>query len=221
MRCLIVVVLVVACLFNSFAQSHSIGLFSGISIANISAQKVFNDGDNRESLVAGVKFDWNKSNKLHFGADLLYNKLGFEEEFMHTNNYGGPTGEFDYLVFNYNYISAPLKFGYVFGKKLQIVPKVGLQPSFLIKAETVQYKTFNWSSYSTRQVYDVRDRVSKFDLAGLIELELRFLLIEKLNLFTCIAGKYSITPFSNSEYFNDFYMRHKVLLMSLGLSYTL
>lgn len=221
MKKYLLLITVIVLFKHSFAQSQSIAIINGINISNICANKVFTDVENRKSYLFGLSYDYSIKDKYLLESNIVYSKQGFNDKFTLTNIAGIPTGEYHVIDFTYDYLSLPLKVGVRFGKKIKIVPKIGIQPSLLIKARTTITRSYSWTSYTTYETVDVKDNVSKVDVAGLLELGFEYQLKQPVNLFMSIAGKYSITKFSNSNYYEDFEMRHKVLLISFGINYNL
>lgn len=221
MRKYVLLITVIILIKQSYSQSQSVGIINGINISNISANKVFTDVENRKSYLLGLNYNYYFKGKPLIESNIIYSKQGFNDEFTLTDITGIPTGEYHSIEFTYDYVSLPIKAGIRFGKQIKIVPKVGIQPSLLIKARTTNTRSYNWTSYSIVETIDVKDNVSKVDIAGLLELGFEYQLKQQINLTMSIAGKYSFTKSSNSNYFEDFEMRHKVMLISFGVNYIL
>lgn len=204
---------------TAFCQVQTIGFQSGFNISKLSADYYFTNSKSRVGFVGGLKYEY-AHNRLILGADALYNQMGFVEKTTFTDESGNIKLEDFESKFNYDYLSVPLKLGYSFGNKLRIVPMLGIQPSFLLRAKTTGL--INNAEQSMRsEVFDVKDHVTKFDCAGLVELELDFALMPNIDVFASCSGKYSLTKFSNSDYFPEGNMKHHAFAFSLGLKYTL
>lgn len=67
--------------------------------------------------------------------------------------------------------------------------------------------------------FDIKDVVSKFDLAGLLKIELGYRINQHIDVFTSVSGKFSMTKLSNRVYFEQSKLRHRSLTFSLGLKY--
>jgi len=217
----LVTIFLIGVVCSSYAQSHTFGLFTGINFSNVSAKEVFDEEKYRQSYVGGIKYDFNISDKYQLGTDLIYSLQGFVSEVNFTDETGNPTGQKGIYEFTYDYLTLPLKVGLIIGDKVKIVPKIGIQPSLLASAKTKEPILNDDLVTIGTKTFDVTDRVSNFDLAGLVELELNYEFYKNLNIFSCITAKYSFTPLSNSDYFNDFKMRHKVYFISIGLKYSI
>ena len=201
---------------NLNAQIHSLGVLSGLNISNISAENIFNNTKNKIGFVGGIKYDVIFKNKLLIGADLLYSQQGFKDQIIFRENEADP----GYLVegkFKYNYLILPIKFGYVLGNKVQIEPKIGIQPGIILKAKTL-VPAINEEFPKT--TYNVTDKVTSIDLAGIVECEFCYKVVSNIGIFTLVSYKYSFTDFSNKDYYGELSnLQHRILSVSLGLKY--
>jgi hypothetical protein len=221
MRSIVFTIAIIWIAINGKAQVHSIGIQGGLNFTNISAKDVFENTDNRTGFIGGLKYEFLVSQKYSLGADIFYSQQGFLDGMILKDETGNPTGESAELKFYYDYLALPMKFGYTFGKKLKITPKIGMQPSFLISAKTTLPKFSDTGDLTGEETIDVKENVSKFDLAGLIEIEFGYGISQNIDLFTSVIGKYSLTTFSNSDYFDQGKLRHISLAISIGVKYKL
>lgn len=206
---------------TAMSQVHSLGVQGGLNISNISAKDLFNDTENRNGFIGGVKYELILSEKYSIGADLFYSQQGFLDKMIFTDETGSPTGESTDFKFYYDYLSLPIKVGYSFGENFKIMPKIGIQPSLLISAKNTTPKFSDTGDLIGEETIEVKENVSRYDVAGLIELEFDYAISLNINLFTSVIGKYSLTTFSNSDYFRQGELRHKSLMISLGVKYKL
>ena len=122
---------------------------------------------------------------------------------------------------NYDYFSIPIKFGYELGEKIKMIPKIGIVPAFVMKAETTS-PTFDGNGTVTGQeTFDHMDNVSKFDFGGIVEFGIETDLSENFILCSNFNYKHSLTTFSNSDYFDGQDMRHYGFSVIVGLKYLL
>jgi hypothetical protein len=118
-------------------------------------------------------------------------------------------------------LSVPVKVGFYAGNKRFSFAKVGLVPSLLTGAIT-QTPTFDKDRKITgANRYILTNTVSKFDLAGLIEMGGGYKIVDRLWVTLSFLYLKSLTSITNKEYFADTKIRHNGMSMYLGLQWTL
>lgn len=205
---------------NLFGQDHSIGIQGGVNLTNSSDSKSFQNSKFKTGIIGGLNYECLFKNNFSLGADLLYSQQGFKYNNTTFQDVFGNVINFE-PKFHYDYLQLPIKFGYSVGLKLKGFAKIGLYPSILLKAETTIPKVDSEGKFSGYEAIDVKDKVSKFDLGGLIELGADYGVYNNLKLFTSVTFRQSLTTFSNSAYFSESKMRHYGFALSLGLKYNL
>ena len=88
----------------------------------------------RIGFTGGFTYDLKLPNKYRIGVDVLYAQQGFSDNFIFTDNNGVFIGE-EKTEMNYSYLIFPIKFGCEFGNRIRLIPKIGIVPAILIKAE--------------------------------------------------------------------------------------
>jgi hypothetical protein len=235
MKSTILIILILISI-NGYAQIHSIGIQGGLNITNLKADNSFMnieflfgqkpdtfsstlggsfDGNKfKTGLIGGINYEVLFPNKFTIGADLLYSQRGFNGKVDFTNSKGEGLGTFD-TKFIYNYLSLPLKFGYSTG---HVFVKIGLCPSYLLKFKMTQPIFYQNGNYIFEAV-EIKEKVSKFDISGLVEFGGCYELNNTLELFSSIIYRNSFTSFSNSDYYSNTNMRHYGFSLSIGLKY--
>lgn len=202
-------------------QKHLFGFKSGVNLTNITSRNFLKNSDNRKSLNVGFNYEYLLKKHFSIGFDLIYNKLGFANDIIFTDNLGNPTGEKYTTKYNYDYISFPLKTGFNIGTKFCGFTNVGIIPSFLINAKTIS-PTFdqdiNLSGYET---FKVTNYVSKFNFSGLFEIGGRFTINDRYLFFTSMSYFQSFTSITNSNYFSSSKIRHHGFSLNIGLKYSI
>ena len=206
---------------NVLGQVHSIGIQFGANLTNLTAYKSFEDSKFRTGIIGGFNYEFLFKDKNSLGADLLYSQQGLKVNVTFTDEFGNIIGGNAETKFYYDYLIMPVKFGYSVGHKLKGFAKIGLYPSILLKAETTIPKVDTDGNLTGYEILNFNDKVTKFDLGGLIELGADYGVYDNLKLFTSVSFRQSITTFSNSEYFRESKMRHYGFALSLGLKYNL
>ena len=155
--------------------------------------------------------------KKHFtiGVDLLYSQKGFTNDIIFTDENGNPIGEKGRSDFNYDYLSFPLKGGFIIGNRISGFVNLGIVPSFLIDAKTIV------PTFDGNETFDVTDIVTKFDFGGLIEIGGNCKFNHRLFLFTSFTYQHSFTTLTNSDYFADDKIKLYGMTLSIGLKYAL
>ncbi len=183
---------------NLIGQVQTIGVQGGLNLTNISGEP---DVEYRIGLLSGLNYEYLSSKGFSIGADLLYNQQGFKLKCAFTDELGNSIGNFE-LKFNYDYFSFPVKVGYTFGNKFKAFGKIGVVPSFLIKAEEVFPIPDMQGNVSRYETQNVTSDITKIDIGGLIEIGAEYGIIDNIDLFSSVIGRKSITKITDSEWHN-------------------
>ena len=182
---------------NVFAQSNSIGIFGGVNVSNAKIENYFdNNSKTLTSITYGINYQRVFNIPFVIDCGLLMNNIGCKIEVDYRNENNEDLGTCD-TPWKYRYFSMPILFGYRFGDKLSITPKVGLQMSYLVDSRLKG--TFNGATIDDKQ--DLK-YFHRFDLAGVVEAEFGYKLYNNWRIFMDLSGKYS---FTNSADFINIY----------------
>lgn len=206
---------------HTLGQEHLIGAQGGLNLTNITDNAFFDNSKTRTGFIGGINYTFKVSDRYQIGVDALYAQQGFISKFIAIDEYGHQTGVEADFKFNYDYFSLPLKIGYETGEKIKIIPRIGLVPSLLVQAETTTPRFDDSGNVTGHETIDIRDAVSKFDLAGLLELGFESRLTGNLFFCPALTYRHSLSTFSNSNYFEDSKMRHYGLSIAVGIKYQL
>lgn len=195
------------------AQNLFIGVRAGANFTNVNA-KHFDDNVTRKGISTGLTFDYVFRNKIILSADILYSQKGFGNYFI----FGDPlritgatsSGGRQVVYFHYDYLSVPLKIGYTIGQTFFGFGNLGLIPSYLVNANT---------KLSDAPTIDATGDVTKFDLAGQIELGCGYRIRESYFIYTSASFANSFTYLSNDNYFSGSDISHYGITLSLGFKY--
>lgn len=205
---------------NVFGQIHSIGIQGGVNLTNLTGD-IFKDSKFRSGIIGGFNYELLFKNNYTIGTDILYSQQGFVDKITFTDEYGNVLGTEPDSKYYYDYLSIPIKFGYTKGQKLKSFIKIGICPSFLLNAESTVPKFDSSGDVNGYEKVDVKNYVSKFDFGGLLEVGVGYSLKNRIELFSSLTGRKSLTTFSNSDYFRDSKMRHYGFSLAVGLKYRL
>lgn len=201
------------------AQNHFIGIRGGANWTNVTTSNIFlGQTDYRPGVSGGITYEYFLKKRFSIGADVIYNQRGF------TDDFEIPTGEKITSEYNYDYLSVPVKIGFTDlneGNKLFTFAKVGLIPSLLIDAKTTIPTFATDGKITGTETFDVTNRVSKFDLAGLVEIGGGYKMADRLWLTTSFIYQRSFTSITNPEYFADAKIRHNGMSLNIGLKWAL
>lgn len=193
-------------------QNHFLGVKGGINWSD-AVDKVA-DNYFKKGFSGGITYEYRLKKYFLFEADLVYSQSGFENDIMIVDENGQPVYGTGRLVFQFDYVSLPVKAGFIIGNKISGFIFLGIVPSINVSANVIPP--------DESITFDVSDRITKFDLAGIIELGANFTLVNRLLLFTTLSYQRSITSFSNSEFFGDGVdARLYNITLSVGLKYAL
>ncbi len=202
-------------------QNHLIGVKGGANSTNITSSIFLSQSESRTGLTAGLTYEFLFKKHFSIGVDLIYNQRGFTDDLVFTDNLGNPTGEKYKTKFNYDYISLPIKTGFNIGTKLFGFTNIGVIPSLLVDAKTIAPAFDTDGKFTKNETFDVTNRVSKFDFAGLVEIGGGYKLNGGYWLFTSFSYQYSLTTITNSNYFANNKIRHNGMNLTIGLKCTL
>jgi hypothetical protein len=199
---------------TSFAQNQLVGMKGGISWSNIHSKEISTDAF-RTGFTLGLTYENRIKQHLLVGGELLYQQRGYREYLQWVDDLGDLVDDSGKDKFNCNYLSLPLKVGYVNGNKLSWFANVGFVPSILIEAKHVFPEIFVDTNI------DVTQYVQKFDLAGLAEVGGNLQISEKLIISVSFSYQHSLSTFDSPEYFDGVDARHYGMILSCGVKYVL
>lgn len=192
------------------AQKNYIGIKSGINSTNVISNNFLDNLNYKQGFTSGLTYEYQFKNKFHLELNLIYCQYGFKEDHLFFTN-----GEIATKKYSYNYMSFPLKGGWLVGKHYKGFFNLGIVPSTLLKAELVA------PTFSGEAINDLTDYVTKIDFAGLLEVGRNFTLNEQLIMFTSFIYQPSFTSITNEQYYPDSIAKHYALSLSVGLKYSL
>jgi hypothetical protein len=214
-----VLIIITGISINSFGQVQTIGLQSGLNITNYRSNVLPSGTDNRYGLIGGLNYGLLFQSKYSVDINFLYNQQGFGDKITFTDNKGNFL-QSGIMKFYSDYLSLPLKIGYVLGDKFNGFAKMGICPSILISAQTTTPIIDASGNITGDNKSDSKSSLSKFDLGGLIELGAGYRLSENFDIFTSLMYSQSFNSFSKQIIMNGS-IRHSGLSLSLGLKYRL
>jgi hypothetical protein len=204
---------------NTFGQGHHIGIQGGGLFSNQTSEDFLTDTEYRKGFSTGINYEYLVSKNYTIGSGVIFNQKGFLVSSDLKDHYGNTIGETEAL-FNYSYLSIPVKAGYNIGNKLKGFANLGLSSNILLYAKHISPAfEVNGTQYK-KETVDVKDQVSSLSLSGLAELGASYMIAD-MEIFTSIQYVHDITTFSNENYFKDAKLRHFAFTFSIGLKYAL
>lgn len=214
----ILTVLTIIISIQAYGQNHFLGMQGGINLTNVNSSNFINNNDNRTGFNGGLTYQYYLNERFNLGIDLLYFQRGFTNDIVYTNQSGNSTGESATSEFNYDYLSLPLKGGIVIGNKFSGFANLGIIPSFLLDAKKITPAIEGFQEETTN---NITDRVTKFDLGGLVEIGGSYQFKKQFLLFTSFAFQQSFTTITNEDYFSIGKAKHYGMTLSIGIKYAL
>lgn len=207
--------------YFAFGQKQCIGLQGGLNLTNFTSKEGFSNTSTKTGFIGGITYDLMLTEKYVLEIDVLYSQRGVNNQFSIIDDFGQYAGQVE-TEMNYDYLSFPVKIGYELGNKLRVIPKIGIVPAAIIKAE-ITSPTFggNGGIVTGKETIDHKDYVSKFDFGGIVEIGIETNLSENIIFCSNLNYKHSLTTFSNSDYFDGQDMRHYGFSIAVGLKYIL
>lgn len=184
----------------ALGQEQLIGIQGGLNYSNISSSSPSPYSKPKFGLISGLNYEYQFKSSFLIGTDLLYNQYGIKEIFNNGRE----------LRINLNYLSLPIKFGYIVGRKFKTYGKLGLVPSYLINANL-------WTEIQTIKI---TNEFRKFDFSGLIEIGVEFDIVDNYVLFSSVSSRQSFTRliFVNNNEPNEIKRNYGFSIL-LGLKY--
>ena len=197
----------------SFSQQHLLGVEGGVTISSINSREGSIDPKSRTYYNLGISYELRTISKYSFKFEIKFKKQGFSHEVYLFSPEGVSLGKYN-MIDNYNYLSFPIKVGYSVGNKLLFIPSIGLNPSYLIKAEESRPLYFESGEW-----LNIYDRVRHFDIGGIFDLQLSYLITQHLEIKSNLSFSHSFINSDIDRYASR--IMHKGLLFSLGINYRL
>ncbi len=217
MRKLITVLILISTI-PVLGQNHILGLRSGISTTNVNSSNYITGDNDRIGFVGGLTYEYQLNNRFNIGLGLLYSQKGFTNDMIFTDEFGIPTGEKVEFIYDFDYLSLPFKGGILIGDKVSGFVNIGLVPSLLINAKTIQPTI---EGFVEEETIDLIDYVTKFDFGGLVEIGGSYKFNNGFSIFTSFAYQQSFTSITNENYFSEGKAYHYGMTLSIGLKYKL
>lgn len=216
MKKLLLILLCILISNNIFAQSNSIGVFGGINVSNMKIENYSNnDSKSLTRFVCGIKYQRVFRKPFVIDAGIVYNTIGCKIEVNWRNENNEDLGTYD-TPWIHRYVSIPVTFGYRFGDTFSIIPKIGIQMSYLIDSRIKG--TNNGVMYDNKIDLEYYNR---FDFAGVVDVELCYDFNSNLGVFFDLSGKYSFTNSANFvNIYKDTTFYHYSLSTVLGVKYS-
>ena len=213
-------ILLIGISVRAFGQAQSIGIQSGVNLTNLTGD-IFKDSKFRTGIIGGFNYELLFKSNYTIGTDILYSQQGFVDKVTFTDEHGNVLGTEPSSKYYYDYMSIPIKFGYTEGVKLKSFIKLGVCPSFLLSAESTVPKFDSSGDITGYEKVNVKNNATKFDFGALLELGVGYSLKNRIELFSSLTGRKSLTTFSNSDYFQNSKIRHYGFSLMAGLKYRL
>lgn len=192
---------------NIISQTHSLGVQGGINFSDKVSGSNFGIISGftgiKMGFIGGLKYEMILSDRHSIGADILYNPQGYD---ITGKNFDD---QYISMEYNYNYLSIPIKYGYIVGQKVKFTPKIGLQPSILLSAKRFG-PIFNENGTMIGNETTDIENLSKINLGVILEFELG-VVFDEIEFFGLLSNQYLIS--TNSGYYS--------LSFSFGLKYRL
>lgn len=218
------------------AQTNSIGIFGGANMSKMNIMEITDvenpDGDHfftsYEPLfgfVGGINYQRTFQIPITLDVGVMFNQYGCKFDpgipisvildGMSANITVVERVDSDFRCV-FNYMSIPVLIGYKFGEKFSIIPKIGIQMSYLIDSRIKG--TNNGVMYDNKIDLEYYNR---FDFAGVVDVELCYDFNSNLGVFFDLSGKYSFTNSANFvNIYKDTTFYHYSLSTVLGVKYS-
>ncbi|MDR1181041.1 MAG: PorT family protein [Bacteroidales bacterium] len=210
MRKIIIITLTLIAI-KTYGQNHYLGVDAGLHFAGM-ASKDFKPSF-KTAFAGGLTYEYFFSKHISVGAGAVYSMSGFS-----TKNPIDSAGRKSKT--NFDYLTIPLKFGFVLGDKFFGFVKVGLIPAILIQAKEV-VPQYNNGEFIENETTYLTNKVRKMDIGGVIELGGGYNVSERCKIKLSLAYHHSFSSVTTDNYYSKTTMRNRGINLSLGLSWAL
>jgi hypothetical protein len=198
------------------SQKHSIGIFGGLSLADVKSQNWLGSDEGRIGSIWGIGYQLQLNDNYQLGADLIYIQKGYKGYQSYLDASGNP--EPIEAKHYFDYISIPIKGGYSLGQDLSVFANLGVVPALLIQAKNIVSPYYGMPNGDVR---DMKESLNSFDFSGIFEIGATYNFSAYYTVSTCFAYQRSFTSLTTEYYFANSEIWHHGLNISLGLKYTL
>ena len=196
-----------------YSQHYSLGYTYGYSW-----NEVKNNGDvpgsSQNNFITGLSSEWITKKNLRLGAEILYEKRGFDLEYIvFFNNFSQKH------IKNYHhqkYLSIPLKIGYQTGKRIYAFGDIGIVPAFNVKSTFTYPNTDSLFNILGEITEREQINIKTFDLGGLLDFGAGYNLTDKFSVSGSIRLQHSLFDFSEV-----YRMSHRATTLFFTLRYKL
>ncbi len=186
-------------------QQHLLGIKAGVDISNVSLypaqpQKGFSEG---------ITYEYLSEKYYTFEVNLMYNQRDFPQSVMYFPRT---------LMTHYDYISFPLKTGFLLEKRtLFIFSNIGICPELLLlKIQTNKLGIYDSISKNYNTSISTNE-ISTFDLYSILEIGGGIKFNKKTLIYASIFYRQEIIHID----FANTYMIHNGTILCVGLKYSL
>ncbi len=158
---IIVALCAMAIVTKASAQELTLGVRGGVSIVGVGVYGDDTEGKSylksmRIGGVLGLTGEYKlKNERLSFIGDILFSQQGVKYKFDEVND------ENYKIIYNFSYINVPIVFNYYFIRDFPLSFFVGVQPGYLLFANSKE----KWSgAYSDKERTNCKDEFYSFDL---------------------------------------------------------
>jgi hypothetical protein len=199
--------------FEIYSQKYYLGSKYGFSWNEVKSNGNL-IGTPQKNFSTGLTFEVITNKKLRLGAEILYEKRGFNLGYtVIFNNFE------ERLITNYhhqNYLSIPLKIGYQKGNKIFGYGDIGFVPAFNLKSTYKYPKTDSSFNVIGEATENEQLEIRPFDLSALIDLGVGYSFTENISILSSLRIQNSLFEFSK-----DYQMSHRATTLFLSLRYKL
>ena len=185
--------------FLTSAQNQYVGIKGGY----ISSFATFTDYqpeiNPHSGIYAAFNYDYELKNRLDFGFEVAYEGRGFMENLLFGSNID-PRSPYkninkkDDLIYNFNYISFPIKVGYRSGGRFFVSGNIGICPAFITKSSISLPILDTLGNTIGQKTSDYRNLVNTLNIGLLAELGMGFKINNEIEVIASARFLEGFTP---------------------------
>ncbi|MFZ6053217.1 porin family protein [Halocola ammonii] len=206
---------------TAFSQDHFFGLTGGPNVTDVIHNDFLESTDYEFGFTAGFNYQYRLNENITIGADLLYEKRGFNSVVLYSRE-DEFNSVYSLTVFDFHYVTLPIKAGYRLNvtDKLYGFGNLGVAPGYLIKTEFDIPELFSYNGGEPITA-NKTEEANRIDLAGLAELGAGYQISDNILCYVLAKYQYSILSVSDTEYFERSDIHHHGISLMAGVSFRL
>ena len=200
-------------------QNHFLGIKGGVTRTDIIISENTNEDfsvDNKmiTGFAGGLTYDFFCNKYVTLGADIIYDQRGFGTSISRTDQAGNEMGKS--LIRNqFDYLTVPLKAGFIIGNSVYGFTNLGITPALLVKTKII----YPSELFGETIIIQPKNDNNNFDIGGILELGAGYRLKDRFLFYSSFSFQQSFYTISKKDFNYDLLgkFRHYGVAFNLGM----